>query len=100
MEIINAPQRAQNMMMILPGIVWGVMSPYPTVVRVISTTYTELKNKPSISLSDSVIKYFAYLISNILKMYAAKKTVMKNKVRTAYSGLFTNLHLNMNLNPG
>jgi hypothetical protein len=51
---MNAPQSAQNIIIIFPGIVCGVISPYPTVVNVINTTYTELKNRPSILLSDSV----------------------------------------------
>jgi len=85
-EIIKAPQRAQNITMTFPAIVCGEISPQPTVASVINIKYIELKNNPSTSIADSVISYCEYLISNILKTYAAIKTVMTNRMRTVFSG--------------
>jgi hypothetical protein len=39
-EIMVAPQRAAKIQMTFPGIVKGVISPYPTVVTVIIISHT------------------------------------------------------------
>ena len=43
-EIISAPWRAARIIVNFPKTVIGTMSPYPTVVIVITVTYTALKN--------------------------------------------------------
>jgi len=67
-EIIKAPHIAQNITITFPAIVCADISPQPTVANVINIKYIELKNRPSTSIADSVISYYEYLISNILKI--------------------------------
>ena len=86
-EIRNAPHRAEIIATILPGKVQGEISPYPTVVSVITISHKALKYESIIEFeplsSDCILKYGS---SNILKTYARIKIVLVKSIKTVHSG--------------
>ena len=76
------------------------MSPYPTVVIVITTHHKELNRGSIASKFESLVEILLkYGISNILSKYVYKKTERTKNRANVCPGLSRIMHLNVNLTP-
>ena len=94
-----APLKAMLMATILPGGVLGAMSPYPTVERVITVTYTELKYESKALQISSPVSYLKYGSSYTLRIQAKVRIHVQKPTKTKGPGLIAMLVLNVKMMP-
>lgn len=92
-EIRKVPQSAAVITVNLPKAVPGTTSPYPTVVIVIITQYTEVKQLSHVITPSA----YPYGHSNILRIYARTNAENNKTVITVYPGELFKRHLKVNL---